>query len=361
MKLIVTQASLAGCAITLGEDERRIEEEPEYWAHDEKQLERLRRLIGLGTRYTARKSTTTCDLCESASRSLMRAMGLQAKDIGALVSVTQTPDYRMPGNAHVLHDRLGFSMDSPALDLELGCSGFVFGLWNAASLASSGGRPVLLVTGDTLSRQANKSDPGTRPLFGDAGAAALIMPGDDKDIMRFILHSDGSRLRSMYIPAGGARLPSGPETRLEREAEDGGIRSDDDLYMDGFAVFAFTMTEQPRLLRDILAYSGKSLEEVDYFVLHQANRYIVETITRKAGIPPSKAPSGIFSRYGNQNSASIPGVFCGALADSLKKGSFETVLQGYGTGLSWGACQLRLDDMICLLPVPYAGTGKRAG
>lgn len=361
MELTVSQAALAGCAVTLGEDERRIEDEPEYWAHDKKQLERLQQLIGLDTRYTAREGTTTCDLCESASRSLLNAMGMKAADIGALVSVTQTPDYRMPGNAHVLHARLGLSMESPALDMELGCSGFVFGLWNAAMLASSGNRPVILVAGDTLSRQANKSDPGTRPLFGDAGAAALIMPGDEKDMMRFILRSDGSRLQNMYIPAGGARLPSSPETRLERTFEDDGIRSDDDLYMDGFAVFAFTMTEQPRLLRDILAFAGKDIAEVDYFILHQANRYIVETITKKAGIPSEKAPSGIFSRFGNQNSASIPGVLCGELAGVLKNSSFETVLQGYGTGMSWGACQLRLDNMTCLPPVPYAGIGKNTG
>lgn len=354
-------ARLDGCSVVLGENRRVIDDEPEYWGHDREQLRKLRDMIGMDARYAADEGTTTCDLCEQAAHSLLKALGLVPEDVGAVVSVTQTPDYAMPGNAHLLHGRLGLSHDAPAFDVAMGCSGFVYALWLAAMAASSGNRKVLLAAGDTLSKKAGKNDRTTAPLFGDAGAAAVISPAPKGPAMRFILHADGSRYADMYIPAGGAREPSTDDTRQETDLEDGGSRSLENVFMDGFAIFRFTMTEQPRLLREILAYSGKTVADIDYFILHQANRYIVETISKKAGIPPEKAPADIFSRYGNQNAASIPGVLCGSLAEKLRGKRARVVMQGYGAGLSWGACQLELDDALCLPPVRYGEKPKQGG
>lgn len=353
----ISGVRFAGCALVLGENRHVIDDEPEFWNRDPEQLHKLKTMIGMDVRYVANDSTTTCDMCDQAAASLFGALDIAPADIGAVISVTQTPDHAMPGNAHVLHHRLGFSHDVPALDVTMGCSGFVYGLWLAAMAASCGGKKVLLVAGDTLSKKAGKQDRTTMPLFGDAGAAAVISPDPANAGMRFVLHADGSHCKDMYIPAGGAREPSTEATRAAVVFDDdGSSRSAEDVFMDGFAVFRFTMTEQPKLLREILAYSGKSADDMDYFILHQANRYIVETIVKKAGIPPEKSPADIFSRFGNQNSASIPGVLCGALAEALRGVKAQAVLQGYGTGLSWGACQLVLDNVVCLPPVRYGRT-----
>ena len=349
----VYAARLEGCSVVLGENRHVIDDEPQYYGNDTALLKRLKNMIGMGVRYTAGENTTTSDLCASAATRLMQALHFSPDDVGAVVSVTQTPDYPMPGNAHVLHGRLGLSADAPALDVSMGCSGFVYGLWLAAMIASAGKKSVLLLAGDTLSKKAGQKDKTTAPLFGDAGSASLIAPAGEEAAMHFVLHADGSQCKSMYIPAGGAREPSSPETRRDVPLEDGGSRSAEDVFMDGFGIFRFTMTEQPRLLREILAYSGKALDDIDVFVLHQANRYIVETITQKAGIPPEKAPTDIFSRFGNQNAASIPGVLCGSLAERLRDSALEAVLQGYGAGLSWGACQLSLQNCLCLPPVSW--------
>ncbi len=360
-RFILNNIRLAGCSLVLGQDEHTIDDEPEYYNHDPAQLEKLKKMIGFGTRFTAQEGTTTCDLCEQAARDLLTAMGLAAADIGAIISVTQTPDYPMPGNAHVLHGRLGLPKETPALDVAMGCSGFVYGLWLAGMMASSGAGRVLLVAGDTLSRTANKHDRTTAPLFGDAGSAAIIEASPNAGDMHFILCADGTQVEKMYVPAGGGRTPSTPATRQETAFDDSGMRSQEDLFMDGFGIFTFTMTEQPPLLKAILEFSHKTEEDIDYFILHQANKYIVETITKKAGIPAAKAPADIFSRFGNQNSASIPGVLCGALADAVTEAKLEVVLQGFGIGLSWGACQLALDHPICLPPVRYKGEHTHRG
>ncbi len=352
---ILRGAALRACSLVLGEDERRIDDEPEYYNHDPEQLRRMKDIFGFGARRQARPETTAGDMCALAARMVLEECGLRPAEIRAVISVTQTPDYPMPGNAHVLHAALGLGKDAAALDVPLGCSGFVHGLWLAAMTASAGGGPVLLTAGDTLGRLVHKKDRPTAPLFGDAGSAALIEPDPSASEMRFILRADGSRLRTLCIPAGGSRTPSGPETRAEIDRGGGVVRSDENFFMDGFGVFTFTMTEQPDLLRDILAFSGLGVEDVDYFILHQANKYIVDTITRKAGIPADKAPSDRFGRYGNQNSASIPGVLCGSLAEALKGRKVRAVMQGYGIGLSWGACALELDAVRCLEPAIYGG------
>ena len=347
---------IAGCSLVTGEHESRIDDNPDHYNHDPAFLARLKKTIGFEKRRTAAPGTTTADLCRRASERLLQELDVDAASLDAIVSVTQTPDYIMPGNAHVLHAGLGLPESAAALDVELGCSGYVYGLWLASMMAAAGMRKVLLVAGDTLSRLANAKDRTLAPLFGDAGSATLLVRDESAARSHFILRSDGAGLSRMYVEAGGARRPSTEETRLEKPVEDGCVRSAQDLYMDGFGIFEFTMGKQPGLLRDILTYADRTVADVDHFVLHQANRYIVETITRKAGIPPEKAPSQGFSLFGNQNSASIPGVLCGVLADALADAKARVVLQGYGVGLSWGACCLELDHVVLLPPETYAAS-----
>lgn len=337
----------------MGEQFSRIDDSPEHYNNDAAFLRRLKKSIGIDSRYIAAPGTTTSDLCHNAATKLLAAMRVPAASIGALISVTQTPDYSMPGNAHVLHHSLGLSQAAPALDVGLACSGYVYGVWLAAMMAASGISRVLLVAGDTMSKAVNKKDRTTAPLFGDAGSATLVERVENAPPMYFALRADGAGLKNMYIPAGACRMPSDEATRAEVCDEKGCMRSQEDFFMDGFGTFAFTMAEQPRLLRDILALSHKDAGAVDFFIFHQANSYIVQTITKKAGIPPEKAPSDIFTRYGNQSSASIPAVLC-SLAERLAGKKCSVVLQGFGQGLSWGACQTELENVMCLPPAVYA-------
>jgi 3-oxoacyl-[acyl-carrier-protein] synthase-3 len=162
----------------------------------------------------------------------------------------------------------------------------------------------------------------------------------------------------MWQQAGAYRHPSSEETRREMVDEKGNVRRLEDFCMKGFEVFNFTLTEQPRLLREILEVSGCAAEEVDYFVFHQANRYIIETIAKKSGIPLEKAPRRTFSEFGNQSSASIPFTICNELTAGLGGKRSRLVLQGFGIGLSWGACLLDFDGVAILKPRVYRPEGS---
>lgn len=352
---LLPHVRMAGCSLITGEIERRIDDEPEYFNHDPALLARLKKSTGLDRRWVALPETTTADLCLAAAKTLLRKLDADPASIDAVVSVTQTPDYPMPGNAHVLHAALALPKSAAAVDVQFGCSGYVYGLWLAAMMLNAGLKRVLLLAGDTLSKAANPRDRTLAPLFGDAGSATLLEYAENAPPMHFILRSDGTGLEKMYVPAGAYRRPSTPASRTAVEITEGCLRAPENLLMDGFAIFDFTLSEQPGLFRDILAFAGKTAADIDCFILHQANSYIVETIRKSAGIGPEKAPSHIFSLYGNQNAASIPGVLCGALADRLTESGAEAVLQGYGIGLSWAACQTRLQNLVCCPSAPRTG------
>jgi len=298
----------------------------------------------MGTRYVAADGTTTADLCIEAAGKLLDTLQLSVDAIHCIIFVTQTPDYLMPGNAHVVHREMGFPASTGTLDCNMGCSGFVHGLGVAASLIGQGMGNVLLLAGDTLSKKVDQHDRTLAPLFGDAGSATLISHARGADPMHFLFGADGSGLETMCIPAGGCRASMRPG-HASAEAP-----PRDTVSMNGFGMFQFAMTRQPQALADALAYAGVTADEIDYFLLHQANRYIVRTITGKAGIPEAKAPADIFTRFGNLNAASIPAIVCADLADTLRHGTVRVLLQGFGVGLAWGACVTTLDKVTCLPP-----------
>jgi 3-oxoacyl-[acyl-carrier-protein] synthase-3 len=342
-------AKVTAVSSAYGGREISIDDEAGYYESRE-QLERLKRTIGFDRRWVVDGTVTSADLCLQAARELMDRCALEAADFDAVVFVTQTPDYCMPGNAHVLHRALSLPRSCIAFDLVYGCSGYVKGLFLAFMLAEQGFRRILVLTGDTLSRIIDVRNRADAPVFGDAGCATVVERCDGESPSWFCLYSDGSGLETMWQQAGAYRCPSSEETRREIVDEKGNVRCRDDFYMNGFEVFNFTLTEQPPLLRDILEYSGCPADGVDFFVFHQANRYIIETIVKKAGIPLAKAPRRTFSEFGNQSSASIPFTICNELSEALEGKRARMVLQGFGIGLSWGACLLDFDGVTILEP-----------
>lgn len=352
-KSIIKNIKIKGMSVVLGENEIKFENEPAFYNNDKTQFAKLQKMIGFDARYCANENTTAADLCEQAAKILIKNLNIEISSIDAIIFVTQTPDYYMPGNAHVIHRNLGFSKDTIAIDLDFGCSGFVYGLFVASSIINSGLRRVLLLAGDTYSKLVNPKDRTEAPLFGDAGSATIIDYDETAQESYFILKSDGSGINHILQPAGAYRNPSTEETRRDVADEDGNIRNQENLYMNGFEIFNFTLTEQPKLLDEILEFSGNTKDSIDYFALHQANVYIVETILKKAKIPFEKAPSKIFTKYGNQNSASIPSVICSELRDKFANGKKKVLMQGFGIGLSWGACVMDFEKIICLEPKIY--------
>ena len=336
------QAAVRAIVTAVPPEERSIDDEIDLFGGNEKQIARLKKTIGLNKRRIVDALTTAADLCESAARHLMAQSALPAEQVDALICVTQTPDYAQPCNAAVLHGRLGLPKTCAALDVNLGCSGYVYGLWLAHMMVSSGGcHKVLLLAGDTISRIVHPRDRAVAPLFGDGGSATLIEREADGSPAWFSLETDGTGCEALIVPAGGFRQPSTPETQTESEDEAGNIRTPEHLFMDGAEVFNFSIQVEPAAVKDIAAYAGVELDAIDYFVFHQANRYILTNIAKRLKLDPSKVPMQTVERYGNQSSASIPSAICGELAGELTTASpRRLLLSGFGVGLSWASAIL---------------------
>lgn len=330
--------------------EKCIDDEIELFGGNPKQIARLKKTIGLNKRRVVEPGTTALDLCESAAQQLLKSAGLSVAEIDALVFVTQTSDYQQPCNAAVMHGRLGFSRDCAALDVNLGCSGYVYGLWLAHMMVSSGGcKRVLLLAGDTISRIVNTKDRTVAPVFGDGGSATLIEYSEEAGLAQFSLETDGSGFEKLIVPAGGMRQPCSEVTAEESVDADGNRRSLENLFMDGAEIFNFSISVEPQSVKELLDYAGLGTDEVDYFVFHQANRYILGNIAKRLKLDTEKVPMQTVERYGNQSSASIPCALSGELSDALLKGTSKKVLlSGFGVGLSWASVVLDLSGLqVC--------------
>ena len=279
------------------------------------------------------------DLAFQACEKLLNAIELDRKSIDFIILCTQSPDYFLPATACILQDRLGLSTHCGAFDYNQGCSGFIYGLGLAKGLIETGqAKNVILVTAETYSKYINPADKSVRTLFGDAAAATLIQAAKGGPyIDRFRYGTDGSGAKNLIVPIGGARNPSAlnehPEVYTD---ESGNTRTDANLYMNGSAIFEFSMTRIPQLFGSIFDESFK-LEEVDLFAFHQANKFMLDSLRRRLKLPDEKFIAE-FEHCGNTVSSSIPI----ALKESMDKGVLTegktVVVVGFGVGYSWAGC-----------------------
>jgi len=335
--------------------EKRIDDEIELFGGNVKQIERIKKTIGLNKRRVVDKQTTALDLCELAALQLLADTGIDLTTIDAVLCVTQTPDHLQPCNAAILQGRLGLSPHCAAFDVGLGCSGYVYGLWLGHMMIQAGScKRVLILAGDTLSRLVHSKDRAVAPLFGDGGSATLLECSEVERGAWFNLGTDGSGVPHLIVPAGGARLPLSNATNVAREDESGNFRSDENLFMDGAEVFNFSIQVVPASVRATLKFAGVEPDEVDYFVFHQANRYILSNIAKRLKIDTTKVPMQTVERYGNQSSASIPSAMCGELREVLCGDDVQRVLlSGFGVGLSWGSALLEIGQLSVCKVIEY--------
>ncbi|WP_257550898.1 ketoacyl-ACP synthase III [Sphingopyxis sp. DBS4] len=341
-ELRFANASIRGIVTTVGDRTVEFAQEAPAMGLTEADVARLKRAIGLDRRQIVSGDKTTSDLCEHSARHLLSGCGIEASDCQAIIFVSQTPDYTAPATAISLQARLGLPITSMAFDVRLGCSGFVYGLSMAFSLVESGLNRVLLCVGDVASKFVDPTDHSIAPIMGDAGAAILVERRPSKSYFQF--YSDGTGARALIIPNSGVR----------KTPEDEGMP--ELMHMDGAAVFNFTLQRVPSMIADILAYGGRDAADIDYFVLHQPNKYILKNIQKRMKVDDAKLPSDTQSVYGNQNSASIPGTISGFLSDRFSTSRLTSVFSGFGIGLSWAAAIVETDAIFA--PATFIGTGK---
>lgn len=302
-------------------------------------VEKIAAKTGIDVRWVAGVEQTAGDLAHEAARKLFSTGACRPQDVDYLLLCTQSPDYFLPTTACILQDRLGIPTSAGALDFNLGCSGYIYGLGLAEGLVATGqASRVLLLTSDTYTKYLNRGDKSVRTIFGDAAAATLIVPAaEGAGLGPFHYGTDGSGAPNLMVPTGGFRAPRTKESAVEYADEYGNTRSGDNLYMNGPEIFGFTLRAVPAAIDQLLAKAGLRGDEVDFYVFHQANRYMLDHLRKSMKIPAEKFVVQM-SECGNTVSSTIPI----ALKRMGEIGAGKrVVLVGFGVGYSWGAALWR--------------------
>lgn len=299
--------------------------------------ERLVRNIGIEYRRICPEWQCFSDLAFDAAVKLMDDLQWRKDEIDALIVVTQSPDYLIPSTAIILQDRLGLSHTTIAYDVNLGCSGYPFGLHLLGSLIATGAvKKGLLLVGDKCATMKD-------PLFSDAGTATALEYSPDAPVMTFDLNSDGSGHKVIMLPVGGHREPYKMHHAIPTRDEQGQLHYPGELMLDGPAVLSFSTQRVPPAVMRTLEFAGLTTGDVDYFLFHQANRMINETIRKKLQLPVEKVPSTLHD-FGNTSGASIPVTLTARLHETLTGAKKRLLFGGFGIGLSWGTCIVDVEN-----------------
>lgn len=311
-----------------------------YMMSDE-EIQKAIQNIGIEERRIAEQDVCSSDLCFRAAQQLMTDNSIDPQSIDVLLFVSQTSDYHQPATAAVLQHKLGLSKNTIAFDINLACSGYVFGLSTAyAYLQNEGINRVLLLVGETMSKIVSRYDKVNTPLFGDAGTATLIEKGEWFGKSLFSLHTDGKGAEVMMIPDGGFRNPVTEDSFIEETDANGDKRTRLQFRMDGMAVFNFGMSEEPRDVKNIVEAAGMELSDIDLLIYHQANKFMTDFFTKWLKFDKAKTPYSI-RKFGNTSSASIPLTIVTELKNAYPERS-NVILSGFGAGLSWGSALVNL-------------------
>lgn len=321
--------------------------------YGEKEVERIIESTGIDSIRVAEQGITASDLCTSAGRHLLEVAGVAAADVDGLIMVTQTPDYIMPATSMLVQKSLSLSSATACFDFPYGCSGYIYGLFQAALLIQSGAcQQVLVCAGDTITQHVHALDRSIRMVFGDAGSATLVTRGDTA--MHFAMYADGGGAQELIIPAGGCRLPRTADTKAEIKDADGNVRTKEHLYMNGADIMRFALDQVPKVINEVLGMAGWEKQDVGLYALHQANQFMINYLAKVSRLPKSAVPLRV-NGIGNTGPSSIP-VLLSLCGDEFNPAVRQkSVMCGFGVGLSWGACTVDLQQTKFIPPVEYAG------
>lgn len=315
-------------------NEELVREFPEW------SVEKVAQKVGVDCRHLAAPGETAGDLAEKAALKLFKEYQIDSKSIDFLMLCTQSPDYFLPSTSCILQNRLGISTTAGAFDYNLGCSGCVYGLAIAKGLISAGiANNVLLLTAETYNKYLHPSDKSNRSIFGDGAAACLISTDGFAEIGEFSLGTDGSGANNLIVKTGASRQKDA--TGFFVEDEEGHVWFDDYLYMNGGAIFNFTLDAVPAMMKDILVKNELSKDDIDFYVFHQANKFMLNTIRKVCMLPKDKFYVNLADTGNTVSSTVLIGIKDCIGNQTIKSGD-RVMISGFGVGLSWGGTVLRI-------------------
>lgn len=315
--------------------------------HPEWSIEKIAEKTGIHKRHICEENEFASDLAVDAAENLILEYNIDRKSIDFILLCTQSPDYFLPTTACVLQDRLGLSKSCGALDYNLGCSGYIYGLGLAKGLLVTGqATRILLITAETYSKYIHPQDKSNKTIFGDGAAASLLTAdvlenGLNACIEEFVYGTDGAGAFNLVVKNGATRHRS--EVGHDMIDENGNIRNDDNLYMDGKAIFNFTAFSIPKLIKSTLSKNQLELQDISLAVFHQANEYMLNVVRMRCGIDKNVFYTN-FSDGGNTVSSTIPIALKRAIEEKRISENQNILLAGFGVGLSMGATVLKIEN-----------------
>ena len=319
-----------------------------YAQFGEEAVKRFQESTGVKQFRKTKEHQTASDLCYASAENIINSKGVNRDEIGALVFIAHSTDYRRPATACVLHKRLGLGKDCVTYDISLGCSAFVYGLNVVCSMMQNSDiNKALLLCGESLTKMTNPKDKSVAMLFGDGGSAVLLEKTNEDSSIKGILKTDGTGYKAIIAPAGGFRNLNA--TTEDFIWPDGNTRTLYNTTMQGEDVFAFTISAVPRTVKEFFAKTETTVDDYDCLAFHQANQFISQMLCKKLKATPEKMPICL-DRYGNPSAPAVPMVMCDAYGNNEEDKVLSFLMCGFGVGLSWGVCSAKV-NVKDILPI----------
>ncbi|EAH5177822.1 beta-ketoacyl-ACP synthase III [Campylobacter lari] len=338
MKAKFNNANIAGISVCVPKTCIKIDDcLKDVFKNDEKLLKRMKKISGLEQRFIADEKTSVVDLAYEASLNLFKMLKFDKNDLDMIIFITQTPDFFMPSCANYLHKRLNLKPNTIAFDVNQACAGYIYGLFFSFNfLENQLAKNILLICGDTLSKTINPQNPNLAPIFGDGVSATLIK--NEKNTSFFELFSDGKGYDRLIIPNKAFAKLDKNKTNNEEIFKIDEYRNLENLYMDGAEIFNQALNLESQSVKNMLEICGKNEDEIDYFLFHQSNKFLVDSIINELNLNTQKTPNFLMSKYANLSACSIPALLC-----EMNKNDFKAILSAFGAGYAYGSAYINFD------------------
>jgi 3-oxoacyl-[acyl-carrier-protein] synthase-3 len=355
MNLRFQAMKISGLLTVVPAREVAFEEEMANYSFSPAKSLKLKLAMGYGKHRIVEDGVCASDLCVWGLEHLFKQDLLKKDEIDALVLVTQSPDHFMPPTSNIIQGRLGLKQDLFCLDICQGCAGFVVGLFEAFMLLEQAAvRKVVVLNADVLSRKVSPRDRNSFPLIGDAASVTIVEKDPIGGPIFATMNMDGSQADVLMIPAGGFRYPSSPETARLEEDENGNFRAKDHLVMKGDAVFNFVQAEVPPMIGSLLEAAVADPGDIDYFLFHQPNRFMLRKLADKMKIGYERMPSNIVENFGNSSGVTIPLAVAFNVRERLSRERLKICFAGFGVGLTWASILMDVGPLDFCEMIEYA-------
>lgn len=346
MDLVFHNKRISGILTVLPHQSIPFEDEMVNYNFSPVKCQKLKLAMGYKEHRIAQKGQTSYDFCVYGLQYLFDNHLLNQDDIDALLFVSQSPDYYMPPTSNLIQGHFNLKHDMICLDINQGCAGFEVGLIQAFMLLEQPAiKKVILLNADVLSPKVSDYDRNSKPLIGDAASITVVEKSESPCDIYVNIKMDGSGALALNIPAGGFRTPSTMDTAIMEEDTSGNKRSKDNLIMRGDDVFNFVQREVPPMIEHLMEQAGITKDEVDWYMFHQPNKFMLHKLAEKIGVPYEKMPANIVENFGNASGVTVPTNISFNLGESIVSGSTRVCIAGFGVGLTWSSIYMKLDEL----------------